>query len=322
MRALMLAQTLQWTDCPAPEPRPGEALIRVRMAGICNTDLELLRGYAQFRGIPGHEFVGEVVCAPDAPEWVARRVVGEINVACGACHMCRAGYPTHCLDREALGIRGRAGAFAEYLTLPVRNLHTVPQALPDDVAVFTEPLAAACEILEQVHVHPSDRVVVIGDGKLGLLCAQVLSLTGCDVTLLGHHREKLDIVARMGIETALRAGTLASGADVVVEATGHPGGYAAAQRLVRPRGSVVLKSTYHGDFQSDLTTAVVDEVTLIGSRCGPFAPALRLLGRGLVDVRPLIHARYAFDDALAAFDHAARPGALKVLLDFEDGETV
>ncbi len=320
MRALMLDQTLQWADCPAPELQPGAALIRVRMAGICNTDLELLQGYAQFRGIPGHEFVGEVVRAPDAPEWEGRRVVGAINVTCGECRMCRAGYLTHCLNREALGIRKRNGAFAEYLALPVRNLYAAPEALPDDVAVFAEPLAAACEILDQVHIRPSDRVVVIGDGKLGLLCAQVLALTGCDLTLLGHHREKLDIVARAGIATALSADDLAPGADVVVEATGHPGGYAVARRLVRPRGVIALKSTYHDDFQADLTAVVVDEVTLIGSRCGPFPPALRLLERGLVDVRPLIHARYAFGDALAAFAHAVRPGALKILLDFEKVE--
>ncbi len=320
MRALLLDQTLQWVDCPSPELQPGAALIRVRLAGICNTDLELLRGYAQFRGIPGHEFVGEVVRAPDALEWEGRRVVGEINVACGECRMCRAGHPTHCFSRETLGIRGRDGAFAGYLTLPVRNLHAVPEILPDDAAVFTEPLAAACEILEQVHVRPSDRVVVIGDGKLGLLCAQVLALTGCDLTLLGHHREKLDIVARRGIATALGADDLAPGADVVVEATGHPGGYAVARRLVRPRGVIVLKSTYHGDFPADLTSVVVGEVTLIGSRCGPFAPALRLLELALVDVRALISACYAFGDALAAFDCAARPGVLKVLLDFEKVE--
>lgn len=318
MRALVLDGALRWVeDHPLPELLPGAALIQVRVAGICNTDLELLRGYAQFQGIPGHEFVGDVVRAPDAPEWEGRRVVGEINLACGRCRMCRAGHTSHCLERKTLGICDHDGAFAEYLALPVRNLHVVPDALPDDVAVFAEPLAAACEIPERIHIRPTDRVVVVGDGKLGLLCAQVLSLTGCDLVLLGHHPEKLDIVGRLGVCTALSAETVAAGVDVVVEATGHPEGYVVARQLLRPRGTLVLKSTYRGSLNVNHAADVVDEVTLIGSRCGPFAPALRLLEREVVDVQPLIHARYAFADALAAFEHAARPGALKILLDFQ-----
>nr|HID13956.1 alcohol dehydrogenase [Anaerolineae bacterium] len=325
MRALLLDKELRLVeDYPTPEPPPGEALIRVTVAGICNTDLELVKGYMQFRGIPGHEFVGVVERAPGAEEWEGRRVVGEINAACATCPTCRAGRPTHCPHRTTLGIAGRDGAFAEYLTLPVRNLHPVPDSFPDEAAVFTEPLAAACEILQQVHVRPTDCVLVLGDGKLGLLCAQVLALTGCDLTAVGHHQEKLDILARRGIPTALeddvgaiRCGCppVEAGADLVVEATGHPGGYAAARRLVRPRGTIVLKSTYHGPLDADLTMAVVDEVTLVGSRCGPFAPALRLLERGLVNVDPLIHARYPLSEALAAFEHAARPGTLKVLVE-------
>jgi threonine dehydrogenase-like Zn-dependent dehydrogenase len=316
MRALLLDNGLQIIgDYPTPEPAPGEALVRVRMAGICNTDLELAAGYRQFRGVPGHEFVGEIERAPGAETWEGRRVVGEINAACGECPTCRAGRPTHCPHRTTLGIAGRGGAFAEYLTLPVRNLHPVPASIPDEIAVFTEPLAAACEILEQVHVRPTDRAVVLGDGKLGLLCAQVLALTGCDLTAIGHHAEKLNILAQRGIRTTLDGDSLAGSADLVVEATGHAGGYAAARRLVRPRGAIVLKSTYHGSIDADLTAVAVDEVTLVGSRCGPFGPALRLLEQRLVDVIQLIQARYPLVDAVAAFEHAARPGTLKVLVD-------
>ncbi len=316
MRALLLDKKLQIVEnYPIPESPPGEVLIRVLLAGVCNTDLELVKGYMQFHGIPGHEFVGVVERAPGAEEWKGRRVVGEINVACTTCPTCRAGRPTHCPNRTTLGIAGCDGAFAEYLILPARNLHTVPDALPDEAAVFTEPLAAACEILQQVQVHPTDRVVVLGDGKLGLLCAQVLALTGCDLTAVGHHPEKLDLLARLDISTALEDEMVEARADLVVEATGHPGGYAAARRLVRPRGTIVLKSTYHGTLDVDLTMVVVDEVTLVGSRCGPFAPALRLLERGLVKVAPLIQARYPLSEALTAFEHAARPGTLKVLVD-------
>ena len=316
MRALLLKKDLRLVeDYPVPEPPPGEALVRVSMAGICNTDLELVKGYMQFQGIPGHEFVGVVERAPGAKEWEGRRVVGEINAACTTCPTCQAGRPTHCPHRTTLGIGGRDGAFAEYLTLPIRNLHSVPDALPDEAAVFVEPLAAACEILQQVHIRPTDCIVVLGDGKLGLLCAQVLALTGCELTAVGRHQEKLDILARRGIATALESNSVEAGADLVVEATGRPEGYAAARRLVRPRGTIVLKSTYHGSFDADLTMVVVDEVTLIGSRCGPFGPALRLLAQGLVDVTSLTQARYPLSEGLTAFEHAARPGTLKVLLD-------
>jgi threonine dehydrogenase-like Zn-dependent dehydrogenase len=316
MQALLLDQGLQIVeDYPTPEPAPGEALIRVHVTGICNTDLELTKGYRQFRGVPGHEFVGVVERAPGAEAWQGRRVVGDINAACGKCPTCKAGRPSHCPSRTTLGIVGRDGAFAEYLTLPVRNLYPVPASISDELAVFVEPLAAACKILEQVHVHPTDRVVVLGDGKLGLLCAQVLALTGCELIAIGRHEEKLDILAQRGIHTTTDSASIAGSADVVIEATGHPAGYAAARSLVRPRGAIVLKSTYHGSIDADLTTAVVDEITLVGSRCGPFAPALRLLEQKLVDVIQLVQARYSLADALAAFEHAARPGTLKILID-------
>ena len=320
MRALLLDKTPKLVDdYPTPEPSPGEALVRVVLASICNTDLELIRGYAPteqaWHGVLGHEFVGVVEQAPGAEQWEGRRVVGEINIACTACPACQAGRPTHCPHRTTLGIAGRDGAFAEYLALPVRNLHLVPTAISDDAAVFVEPVAAACEILQQIHVRPNDRVAVLGDGKLGLLCAQVVSLTGCDLVAVGHHREKLDILSRQSISTALEGEVQTKGFDLVIDATGHPDGYAAARGLVRPRGTVVLKSTYHGSLETDLTMAVVDETTLVGSRCGPFEPALRLLERGLLMTTPLIEARHPLSDPLPALEHAARPEALKILLD-------
>jgi threonine dehydrogenase-like Zn-dependent dehydrogenase len=244
-------------------------------------------------------------------------VVGDINAACGTCPTCLADRHTHCPYRTTLGITGRNGAFAEYLALPVRNLHPVPETLANEIAVFAEPLAAACQILEQVHVRPSDRVVVLGDGKLGLLCAQVLALTGCDLTVIGRHEEKLSILTRRGIRTTKNSNSLAKTADVVIEATGHPNGYTTARSLVRPRGTIVLKSTYHGSIDADLTMAVVDEITQVGSRCGPLAPALRLLEQGLVDVIQLIQARYPLADALTAFEHASQPGTLKILIDIQ-----
>jgi threonine dehydrogenase-like Zn-dependent dehydrogenase len=315
MRALVLDEDLHLVEnYPVPDPPPGAARIRVRLAGICNTDLELVKGYMQFQGVPGHEFVGIVEQAPDAPDWEGQRVAGDINLACGTCLTCQAGHPTHCPNRTTLGIDGHDGAFAEYLTLPLVNLHAVPEALADEEAVFTEPLAAACEILEQIHLRPTDHVIVLGDGKLGLLCAQVLALTGCKLTVIGHHSEKLRILAQRGIPTTLDETGLRASADLVVEATGHPKGYASARRLVRPRGTIVLKSTYHGAVNADLTMAVVDEIKLIGSRCGPFEPALRLLHQSMVNVTPLIEATYTFAEALTAFEHAAQPGALKILI--------
>lgn len=298
---------------PIPQPAPGEVRIRTTLAGICNTDLEVVRGYAGFHGVLGHEFVG-VVDQADEPALVGQRVVGEINAYCGVCETCLTGRTSHCPSRTALGIRGRDGALAEYFCLPARNLHPVPQGIPDELAVFTEPLAAACEILEQVHVQPSDRVVVVGDGKLGLLAAQVLALTGCDLLVVGHHEKKLAILSARGISTQLGEGDLAHHADLVVEATGRREGLQTARRLVRPRGTIVLKSTYHGLVEADLSSLVVDEITLVGSRCGPFPAALRLLARGLVDVLPLVEAEYPLGRALAAFEHAGQRGALKVLV--------
>ena len=300
-------------DCAIPQPAPGEVRIRTTLAGLCNTDLEIVQGYAEFHGVLGHEFVGVVDRAEDLA-LVGQRIVGEINAACGVCPTCQAGRPTHCPERTTLGIRGRDGVLAESFCLPAGNLHLVPEGIPDEATVITEPLAAACEILQQVHVRPTDRVVVLGDGKLGLLVAQVLALTGCDLTVVGRHREKLAIVAKRGIATQLGDVEPAGSADLVVECTGRAEGFQAARRMLRPRGTLVLKSTYHGLVQADLTYVVVDEVQIVGSRCGPFPVALRLLAQGLVDVTSLVEAEYPLDEALAAFEHAGRRGTLKVLV--------
>lgn len=305
------------SDYPDPQPAPGEVRIRTTLAGICNTDLEIVQGYAGFQGVLGHEFVGIVDRAQDPEQgklWVGRRVVGEINVSCGACPTCRAGRRTHCPDRTALGIRGRDGVLAEYFCLPSSNLHPVPAGIADEAAVFAEPLAAACEVLDQVHVRPTDRVVVLGDGKLGLLVAQVLALTGCDLVAVGRHHDKLAILAARGIPVQMGAEELEGSADLVVECTGQPDGFRTARRLTRPRGTLVLKSTYHGLVQADLSSLVVDEVVLLGSRCGPFPAALRLLDSGWVNVEQLIDAVVPLDQAVDAMDQARRRGALKVLV--------
>jgi threonine dehydrogenase-like Zn-dependent dehydrogenase len=309
-RALRLRE-----DLPVPSPPPGEALVRVRVAGVCNTDLELVRGYYPYTGIPGHEFVGVVEEAAGAPGWVRRRVVGEINAACGECTTCRAGRRTHCERRTVLGIAGRDGVFATHARLPIRNLHAVPDDVPDEVAVFAEPTAAALELQEQVRVGPGDHVVVIGAGKLGNLVAQTLAATRCRLLVVGRSPRPLALLAARGIATGTADGIEPRQADLAVECTGNPEGLELARRAVRPRGTIVLKSTYHGNASIDMAPFVVDEITLVGSRCGPFAPALAMLARGDVDPRPLVEARYPLADAVAAFEHAARPGALKVLVD-------
>jgi threonine dehydrogenase-like Zn-dependent dehydrogenase len=314
MRAVWLEEKSLRVRDDVPAPGAGaEAVVRVLRSGICNTDLELVRGYYPFAGVPGHEFVGVVESAPD-PAWVGKRVAGEINAVCGRCRACRAGRRSHCEARTVLGIVARHGAHAERLSLPVENLHEIPPSVGDDEAVFVEPLAAALEIQQQVTIKPADRVIVVGDGKLGNLIAQTLKLTGCDLAVVGRRREKRDLLEARGIVTLEGPQVRAAEADVVVECTGNPDGFEIARRAVRPRGTFVLKSTYAGDTRVNLSSIVVDEITLVGSRCGPFAPALELLAQRKVDVAPLVHARYPLSDAALAFDHAARPGVLKVLL--------
>ena len=264
-------------DIPDPEPCAGEALVRVRLAGICATDLELLRGYAPFRGVLGHEFVGEIAAAVDAPGRVGETVVGEINIACGGCGECLAGRPTHCQQRQVAGIRGHHGAFAEFLCLPLANLHRVPASVPDEAAVFAEPLAAALEIPRQVAIGPDQRVLVVGAGRLGQLIARMLRLSGCALAVVARHARQRALLEAAGIAWIAEDAVPERGLDIVVEATGSPGGFALARRAVRPRGTIVLKSTYQGLLPADFSALVVDEITLIGSRCGPFPAALRLL---------------------------------------------
>lgn len=315
MRALVVDNgNLRLTELPVPF-RQGECLIRLRLAGICGTDLEILGGYAGFRGVPGHEFVGVVAETPDEDRrWVGRRVVGEINIGCGECRFCRDGVREHCARRAVVGIRGRDGAFADYLTLPASNLHHVSDAVPDEAAAFAEPLAAACRVAEQIDLSRPREIAVAGDGRLGLLVAQVLAHFGSTVTVVGRHPEKLAAARACGAAT-LAADDVAmarSQFDVVVEATGRRSGLETALALVRPRGTVVLKSTFHGTVPLATSPIVVDEVTIIGSRCGPFEAALELLASGAVNVRPLLTAVHPFADWQKAFE-AAR-GGLKVLM--------
>src|SRR5512139_448273 len=314
MRAVFWDGALARVVEQAPPAVPaGLALVRVRLAGICNTDLELTKGYMNFRGILGHEFVGTV--EDGAPEWHQQRVVGEINFGCGACTFCRGGLQRHCPSRRVMGILGADGAFADFVAVPIANLHRVPDSVPDDEAVFTEPLAAAFEILEQVHVAPGVEAVVLGDGKLGLLVAQVLQLAGARVLVVGHHAEKLAILRARGIETATSASWAGAPADLVVEATGSPGGFQAALQATRPRGTLVLKSTCAAHAQLNLAPLVINEITVVGSRCGRFPAALRALQAGGIDVRPLISACLPLSQGVAALQLAASAGVLKVLLD-------
>lgn len=307
MKALVFdGRLLMHEDYPLPQPPPGEVRVRVRRAGICNTDIEITKGYMRYHGVLGHEFVGELSDGT--------RVVGEINAYDGRCDRCQRGDVTHCRNRSVLGILRRDGSMAEYLTLPERNLHRVPERVSDAQAVFVEPLAAALEITERVHVRPSDRVIVLGDGKLGLLVAQVLQLTGCQLTVLGHHARKLAIVQRRGIATADQPDKLSDGVDVAIDCSGHASGFELARRLLRPRGTLVLKSTFHGTQELAFAPLVVDEISIVGSRCGPFAPALRLLEQGLIDVDALLDAEYPLDRGLEAFAQAMTPGTLKVQL--------
>lgn len=317
MKAVLFEDGLRFVrDRPVPRPAAGEALVRVLVAGVCNTDIEILKGYMGFRGVIGHEFAGVVEQCADE-RLVGRRVVGEINAGCGRCDYCLGGLEGHCPERSVLGILGRDGAMAEYLTLPARNLHVVPDGVADEEAVFAEPLAAAFEIAQQVHVRPSMRVLVMGDGKLGLLAAMVLGLAGGDVTVLGKHEEKLKIASRRNLKTVmLGALAMERAYDVVVEATGAAGGLEMALGLVRPRGTIVLKTTVAGAREMNLAPVVIDEITVVGSRCGPFGPALRALAGGLVDVRPLIAGVLTFERAGEALEKARERGSLKILLDF------
>ena len=301
-------------DYPPPTSQPDEALVRVTLAGICATDLEMVKGYVpEFTGVLGHEFVGIVEAAQDE-SWVGRRVVSSINIGCQTCQACLENGPEHCPNRQVLGIHQRDGVFAEYVSLPLRNLHRVLGNITDEQAVFTEPLAAALRIREQITVRPSAKVAVLGPGKLGLLVAQVLSLAGGDVTVIGRRAASLALPASLALQTGLSAHFKIAHFDLVVEVTGSSNGFQEALRLVRPLGTIILKSTIAGDNQINLTKIAVDEITVLGSRCGPFTPALRLLAQGDIQTQSLINAEFPLNEATAAFEKAAQPGVLKVLL--------
>ncbi|MCS6873679.1 MAG: alcohol dehydrogenase catalytic domain-containing protein [Pyrinomonadaceae bacterium] len=316
MKALHFdGRNLALCDVEKPE-REGEALVRVLKSGICKTDLEIIRGYAKFRGTLGHEFVG-IVERAESSDWIGKRVVGEINVGCGRCHVCKQGDSRHCSDRTVLGILGRDGAHAEYLTLPLRNLLKVPDGVSDEEAVFVEPLSAAYAITEQVEILPETKVLVIGDGKLGLLCAMTLALKSKDVSILGKHKQKLDIAESQNINSILLeslAKLPKKSFDVVVEASGNKTGFEIALEMIKPRGKLVLKSTFHGSTKAEMWKVVVEEISIVGSRCGRFAPALELLERKQIHVTKLISEEFSINEGLKAFEKASQKGVLKVLI--------
>lgn len=297
----------------APRRPKGSALIRLICGGICNTDIELLRGYYGFKGTPGHEFVGEVVESDD-PRWVGRRVVGEINLPCGHCDWCRRGLGRHCPRRTVLGIVRHPGAFRELLTLPEANLRVVPPKVKTEHAVFTEPIAAACEILDQVKIPQGEKVAVLGDGKLGLLIGQTLQLSGLEVHQYGRHKEKLRVAEAAGIDARLSNKLPAAAYDYVVEATGSSEGLMQAVGMTRPRGTIVMKSTVHGTVPLDAAPVIVNEITLVGSRCGRFEPALKLLKSGRFQLDQMISEECPLAEAPRAFARAQERGVLKVLL--------
>jgi len=318
MNATMLAVVLDDSglhlrrDVPRPIPRPGEVTVRVSRAGICETDVQLVRGYMGFRGVPGHEFVG----VAQSGRFAGQRVVAEINNACRVCPTCRAGLPNHCPQRTVTGILNHAGGFAEEVAVPECNLHPVPDSVTDDQAVFIEPLAAAFQIPSQMPDLAGQRVFVLGDGRLGQLCAQVLALQDARLTVIGKHADKLELLRRRGLDTALRADiTPDRTADVVVDCTGSATGIEDAFRWLRPRGTLVLKTTVAGQPPLSLAPIVIDELRVLGSRCGPFAPAIQALAERTVDVAPLIAARYPLSEALQAFEQVMTQPVLKVLLD-------
>jgi len=320
MKALYFdGKKLSLREMPVPAPAAHEALVKVQYAGICNTDIEILQGYMDFVGIPGHEFMGRVeACAYS--DWIGKKVVGEINIACGKCEFCMQGLKTHCINREILGIYKKNGAFAEYLTLPLQNLHVLPPAVPEIEAVFTEPLAAACEIVEQLEFLDEYRVLLLGDGKLAQLIAQVLSLYTNNLTVVGKSETKLKLMRKIGAKTFLKGEFTVPDKyfHVVVEATGSWSGWDMAIRYVRPRGFIVLKSTYAGKYEFNLAPLVVDEITLIGSRCGPFTRALSLLERNQINLEPLISGIYEIEDYEKAFQKTQAKDTLKILFHFPD----
>ncbi|MFA6242327.1 MAG: alcohol dehydrogenase catalytic domain-containing protein [Candidatus Hydrogenedentales bacterium] len=313
MRAVVFDGEPRLVDLPAPEPGPGEALIRTLVTGICNTDLEILKGYMGYRGVIGHEFVGVVERAANT-HLIGKRVVGEINCVCRRCRYCQSELSHHCPNRTVLGIQNRNGTLAEYFVLPEENLYMVAEGMPDEVAVFTEPTAAAFRIDEQLDITQNDRVIVLGDGKLAQLVAQVIALRTKKLTCIGKHAWKLDMLRKLQIPVATATDPVEPGADIVVEATGSPEGLARAMELVRPEGTIVLKTTAANPTRMNFSVPVINEISIIGSRCGPFRPALEALMLGTVEVRSLVTERYPLAEALHALERAAAPDVMKVLV--------
>ncbi len=313
MKALFYDGHLSVKETETPIPQKNEALIRILLAGICRTDIEITKGYMDFKGIPGHEFVGRVESCENG-DWVGKRVVGEINIACDDCSFCKRGMHNHCAERTVLGIQGKNGTFAEYITLPWKNLHEVPSSIKEEEAVFIEPLAAACRILEQINITKNDHVLVLGDGKLGLLIGQVLFQTGCDLLCAGKHPKKLSLLSSLGIPTQLESDAKDINFDIVIEASGHPLGLGKAFDHVRPEGTIILKSTYHNASGIETMKVVVDEIKLVGSRCGPFPPAIALLKSKKVSVSSLVSEIFSLDASLEAFRAAILPDSIKILL--------
>lgn len=314
MRALVFTKTPKLQDVPQPERLPGQALIEVSLAGICNTDIEITQGASSYRGILGHEFVGSVVEADDL-SFVGRRVVGAVDIPCGKCEFCRAGMPKHCSDRQSLGMDRWPGCLADYVVLPEANLVVVPDSLSDRQAVFAELASSALEIVEQTEIPPGSHLIVLGDGKLGLLTAQVLKALGHTVTVLGKHIEKLAIARRHGINCGF-VEEFNGFSDLTIDCTGNPEGLAKAVDITRPRGTVVIKSAYHGTARLNLTAIVAKELTCIGSRLGSMQSAIELLNSNSIDTECLIEEVFSGDEVLAAFKRASRRDAMKVLVDF------
>lgn len=299
-------------DLPIPTPKKDEALIKILIAGICNTDLELINGYYSFTGILGHEFVGIVESGPE--ELIGKRVVGEINITCNACEYCLNNLKNHCINRKVLGIANKDGVFTAYVTLPIKNLHLVPETLANEEAIFTEPLAAALQIQQQTHVKPTDKVLVIGDGKLGLLISQSLILTGCELWLASRHEKKQPFHNMLNIKYVTTYNLTKKYFDIVIECTGNADGFKIALNVIKPRGRLIIKSTYVGNLTLSAATIVVNEITIIGSRCGPFEPALQLFARKLIDVKPLIENTFLLKQGLEALNCAKIHGTKKILI--------
>lgn len=319
MKALVFDKELKYVEnYEKPTPQKGEALIKITYAGICNTDVEITKGYMGFKGICGHEFLGivEEINAEDK-SLLGKRVSGEINLGCGTCPDCYNNMQRHCQNRQTLGIYKKDGTFAQYITLPLENIIEIPSEITDEEAILIEPLAAALEILEQVHIKPADKIAVLGDGKLGLLISLVLSTTQADLVTIGKHENKLDILKQQGIKTKfLNDANETKYYDIVVDATGSVDGFEKAVSLVKPRGIFVLKSTVAAEKPLNLAPIVIDEITIIGSRCGQFKPALRLLEKKILNLKPLITKIFPFDKAIEAFEFAQSKGVLKVILKF------